>query len=100
VCYIALILWPVTNVHGWIGGWSPAARFMVPIVPLLALALPSAFVHTPRALLAALFVLQIGIDGYMWQNPKNLWNDADGVAAVCTRGRMTFCDWLPSVTNW
>lgn len=100
VCYIALILWPVTNVHGWIGGWSPAARFMVPIVPLLALALPSAFVHTPRVLLAVLFVLQIGIDGYMWQNPKNLWNDADGVAAVCSRGGHSFCGALPSVTQW
>ena len=100
VCYIALILWPVTNVHGWIGGWSPAARFMVPIVPLLALALPSASVHTPRVLLAALFALQIGIDGYMWQNPKNLWNDADGIAAVCTRGGLTVCKWLPSVTRW
>ena len=99
-CGIGPILWPVTNVHGWIGGWSPAARFMVPIVPLLALALPSAFVHTPRVLLATLLVLQIGIDGYMWQNPKNLWNDADGVAAVCSRGRMPFCRWLPSVTRW
>jgi len=73
---------------------------MVPIVPLLALALPSAFGHTPRVLLAVLFVLQIGIDGYMWQNPKNLWNDADGVAAVCSRGGHSFCGALPSVTQW
>jgi hypothetical protein len=100
VCYVGLILWPVTNVHGWTGGWSPAARFMVPIVPLLALALPSAFLHTPRLLLAALMALQIGIDAYMWQNPKNLWNDGDGVAAVCSRGGMTLCRWLPSVTKW
>lgn len=99
-CYIVPILWPVTNVHGWIGGWSPAARFMVPIVPLLALALPSAFVHTPRVVLATVLMLQIGIDAYMWQNPKNLWNDGDGVAAVCTRGGLTFCRWLPSVTRW
>ena len=99
-CYIAPILWPVTNVHGWTGGWSPAARFMVPILPLLALALPSAFRWTPRLLVAVLVVLQISIDAYMWQNPKNLWNDGDGVAAVCSRGQMTFCRWLPSVTAW
>jgi hypothetical protein len=98
-CYVALILWPVTNVHGWMGGWSPAARFMVPIVPLLALALPSALLHTPRLLVIALMALQISIDAYMWQNPKNLWNDGDGVAAVCSRGGMAFCRWLPSVTN-
>ena len=100
VCYVALILWPVTNVHGWMGGWSPAARFMVPIVPLLALALPSAFLHSPRLLLVMLIVLQIAIDAYMWQNPKNLWNDADGTAAVCSRGGFSFCDVLPSVTKW
>jgi hypothetical protein len=100
VCYIAPILWPVTNVHGWTGGWSPAARFMVPIVPLLALALPPGFLYIPRALLAVLVVLQIGIDGYMWQNPKNLWNDGNGVAAVCDRGGYSFCDALPSVTKW
>jgi hypothetical protein len=100
LCYVALILWPVTNVHGWTGGWSPAARFMVPIVPLLALALPSALLHTPRLLVATLVALQIGIDAYMWQNPKNLWNDGDGVAAVCSRGGMTVCKWLPSVTTW
>ena len=99
-CYIAPILWPVTNVHGWTGGWSPAARFMVPIVPLLALMLPSALLHTPRLLVATLLALQIGIDAYMWQNPKNLWNDGNGVAAVCDRGGMRFCRWLPSVTAW
>ena len=99
-CYLALILWPVTNVHGWTRGWNPAARFMVPIVPLLALALPDAFAAMPRVLLAALVALQITIDAYMWQNPKNLWNDGDGVAAVCSRGSMTFCGALPSVTKW
>ena len=99
LCYLALILWPVTNVHGWTGGWSPAARFMVPIVPLLALALPASFAKTPRVVVGALLVLQIGIDGYMWQNPKNLWNDGDGVAAVCSRGGFTFCRYLPSFVS-
>jgi hypothetical protein len=100
VCYLALVLWPVTNVHGWTAGWSPAARFMVPIVPLLALSLPAAFAHTPRVLLALLVTLQLGIDGYLWQNPKNLWNDGDGIAAVCSRGGVPICRWLPSVTQW
>jgi hypothetical protein len=100
VCYIAPILWPVTNVHGWTGGWSPAARFMVPVVPLLALTLPAAFLHIPRVLLAVLLLLQITIDAYVWQNPKNLWNDGDGIAAVCSRGGFSVCGALPSVTRW
>jgi hypothetical protein len=98
-CYVALILWPVTNVHGWQGGWNPAARFVLPIVPLLALALPTAFSAAPRALAILLLVVQIGIDAYMWQHPKDLWNDGDGLAAVCTRTGASWCRWLPSIPN-
>jgi hypothetical protein len=97
-CYLALILWPVTNVHGWQGGWNPAGRFMLPVVPLAALALPAAFGAVPRALLAVLLALQIFLDGYLWQNPKNLWNDGDGAATICASGRGTgLCRWLPAV---
>jgi hypothetical protein len=96
-CYLALVLWPVTNVHGWQGGWNPAGRFMLPLVPLLALALPAAFAAVPRAALIVLLALQIFLDGYLWQNPKNLWNDGDGVAAVCSRGGHGLCRWLPTI---
>jgi hypothetical protein len=95
-CYVALILCPITNVHGWTGGWSPAARFLTPVVPLVALGLPAAMRATPRILVALLLIVQIAIDGYMWQNPKNLWNDGDGTAAICARGGMTVCRYLPS----
>ena len=96
-CYLALVLWPVTNVHGWQGGWNPAGRFMLPLVPLVALVLPAAFAAVPRAALIVLLALQIFLDGYLWQNPKNLWNDGDGVAAICGRGETRLCKWLPSV---
>ena len=96
-CYLALILWPVTNVHGWQGGWNPAGRFMLPLVPLAALSLPTAFAATPRAALVVLLTLQIFLDGYLWQNPKNLWNDGDGVAAICASGRSGLCRWLPTI---
>ena len=96
-CYLALVLWPVTNVHGWQGGWNPAGRFMLPLVPLVALALPAAFAAVPRAALIVLLALQIFLDGYLWQNPKNLWNDGDGVAAICSRGATGLCKWLPAV---
>jgi hypothetical protein len=99
-CYLAPILWTVTNVHGWQGGWNPAGRFMLPLVPLVALALPAAVAAMPRAALVSLLTLQILLDAYLWQNPKNLWNDGDGVAAVCSRGgRQGVCRWLPAVRS-
>ena len=94
-CYLAPVLWVVTNVHGWQGGWNPAGRFMLPLVPLVALALPAAFAAVPRAALIVLLALQIVLDGYLWQNPKQLWNDGDGVAAICSPTGL--CRWLPAV---
>ena len=97
VCYLAPVLWVVTNVHGWQGGWNPAGRFMLPLVPLVALALPAAFAAVPRAALIVLLALQIFLDAYLWQNPKDLWNDGDGVAAICSRGGSGLCRWLPTI---
>ena len=98
-CYLALVLWPVTNVHGWSGGWNPAGRFLLPLVPLVALALPAAFAATPRVLLVGVVTLQVLLNAYLWQNPKNLWNDGDGVAAACSRGGYGVCRWLPSIRD-
>ena len=95
--YLALIVCPVTNVHGWTGAWCPAARMMTPIVPLLAIAVLAGLRASPRPIAAAVVAVQVIVSGYMWQNPKNLWNDGDGVAAVCARGGMGLCDYLPSI---
>jgi hypothetical protein len=46
-----------------------------------------------------LLVLQVAIDGYLWQHPKNLWNDGDGIAAVCSRDGARFCGFLPSIAS-
>jgi hypothetical protein len=98
-CYLALVLNPITNVHGWTGGWSPAARMLVPIVPLLAVPLLAALRALPRPIVVAVIAVQIAINAYMWQNPKNLWNDGDGIAAICARGRLAICEYLPSLTT-
>lgn len=98
-CYLVVVLSPITNVHGWTGGWSPPARFLAPIVPLLALALPFAVRAVPRVLLTVLVAVQVGINAYMWQHPKDLWNDGDGTAAVCSRAGRTFCRYLPSLVE-
>jgi hypothetical protein len=59
---------------------------------LLALAISRA----PRPVVAAAVVVQVVISAYFWQNPKNLWNDGDGIAAVCERGGFTLCGAVPS----
>jgi hypothetical protein len=97
--YVMLILLPATNVHGWTGGWNPAARFLTPIVPLLAVLAFSALRAVPRALVVILLTIQIAIDVYAWQNPKILWNDGDGRAAICDRLGEAVCRPLPSLAR-
>jgi hypothetical protein len=94
--YLALVLLPLTNVQGWTGGWSPPARFLTPILPLLLLPLSSALGVVPRAVLLVVLVLQIGINLTLWQAPKLGWNDGDGTAAFCSRTSLTVCTYLPS----
>jgi hypothetical protein len=98
-CYVALIAWPMTNVHGWTGGWNPAARFLTPIVPLLGLAVSAGLRVVPRALAAAVVAVQVLISAYAWQHPKVLWNDGDGRAAVCSAAGASVCEYLPSVVR-
>jgi hypothetical protein len=98
-CYLLTIVLPAINVQGWTGGWSPAARFLAPVVPLLGLGVAAALPVLPRALIVVMVALQVMIDAYAWQHPKNLWNDGDGVAAVCARGGMRGCSYLPSFTD-
>ncbi len=54
--YLALIICPLTNVHGWTGGWSPAARFLTPIAPLLGLFVFAGLKAAPMPLAAAVVV--------------------------------------------
>jgi hypothetical protein len=98
-CYLLTVILPAINVHGWTGGWSPPARFLVPIVPLLALAVAAAVRATPAWILVPVVVAQLGIDAYVWQHPKLLWNDGDGVAAICARGAGAVCAYLPSFVD-
>ena len=97
--YLALIICPLTNVHGWTGGWSPAARFLTPIAPLLGLFVFAGLKAAPRPLAAAVVALQIAISAYAWQHPKILWNDGDGRAALCEPLGDRVCGYLPSLTR-
>ena len=95
-CYLALVIYPLTNVHGWTGGWNPAARFLTPIVPLLGLCVYAGLAATPRPIAIAIVTLQIAINGYAWQHPKILWNDGDGRAAFCEQLGEPVCSYLPT----
>jgi hypothetical protein len=97
--YVSLIVCPLTNVHGWTGGWNPPARFLTPIVPLLGVCVYAGLRVTPGVLILPLLVLQIALDAYAWQHPKILWNDGDGRAAFCDIAKSRVCDYLPSMAK-
>jgi len=81
---IAVVTVPIFNIHGWRGGWSPAARYLVPITPLLGILVFSAAAHVRRlpVLVIGLIVLQVSLDAIVWQRPKLLWNDGVGTSAL------------------
>ena len=71
--YLTTLLLPYTNPWGVSGGFAPAARMIVQIVPLLALALfvtAQAIPKTSRLLIG----IQLLINAYVWQFPKVMWN--------------------------
>lgn len=79
--YAATLIVPYVNVHGWTGGWAPAARMLVPAVPFLALAVFAAARRANTAgrwIVATLVALQVASDIVVWQWPKSLWNYGDG----------------------
>jgi hypothetical protein len=96
--YVAAIALPLVNAHGWTGGWSPAARFLVPVAPLLAL---SAFTAWPvlRPFTWALVAMQVALAALVWQRPKLLWNDGDGIAAFCEVPALPQCVAFPSMVT-
>lgn len=68
--------------HMWRGGWNPPARFLVPIVPVLALAV-AAVLHRGLTAGAALLLgwsLWIGATGAV--DPRLVHHDRDGTAPV------------------
>jgi hypothetical protein len=81
--YVIFVINPVTNVHGWRGGWSPAARFLVPIAPFLALAIPL-LLGTRRgwSTVAACIAGQLAIDLYFWGHPMTMWSEGPGPAPL------------------
>ncbi len=63
----------------WWGGFSPAARFLVPLVPVFCLFAMEIPRRRPLLLVAiALLVPQLIMTAYAWQHPRMLWPQGDG----------------------
>ncbi|MBI2119522.1 MAG: hypothetical protein HYT97_07850 [Elusimicrobia bacterium] len=81
---LTILSFPFWNHHGWSGFWSPAARYLVPIMPFCALATFFVFFQLKSFnwIVKGLIGLQIIIILFFWQFPKLLWNDGDGISAL------------------
>jgi len=82
--YLAVITMPLLNAHGWRGGWTPAARFLVPVAPFLAMLVFAAVAQLPRmpVIVLALVAVQVCLDAIVWQRPGLLWNDGIGTSQL------------------
>jgi hypothetical protein len=100
--YVGVMALPVLNAHGWRGGWTPAARFLVPITPFLAVLAFAAVAERRRLplVVVALVAVQVIVDGVVWQRPGLLWNDGIGVSALLKYfdgGTGSLSSYVPSI---
>jgi hypothetical protein len=72
----ALLYFPLAAFTTWGAGYSPAARFLVPLMPLVALPAAEALGRPWFARAAILpLLVQIVIVGAAWNRPRILWPD-------------------------
>ena len=100
--YVAVMTIPVLNAHGWRGGWTPAARFLVPVAPFLAILTFAAVAHVRRlpAIVLTIAGVQVCLDALLWQHPGLLWNDGIGTSALLKfldRGTGRLSLYVPSI---
>jgi hypothetical protein len=96
--YLVPILVAALNPHGWRGGWSPAARFLVPVAAFLGLPIAMALAEKRLRLLSAPVVaVQVGLSMLFWSRPMLTWAEASGAAPFLPAiGLGDAADWLPS----
>jgi hypothetical protein len=100
--YVGVMTMPMLNAHGWRGGWTPAARFLVPVAPFLAILTFGAVAHLRRlpAIVKVIAGVQVCLDALLWQDPHLLWNDGIGTSALLTfvdRGSGWLSSYMPSI---
>ena len=96
---IAALIIPAVA-HQWWAGFSPAGRFIVPLVPILLLCRRRAAEGEARQRgRGVLLVPQLLISAYAWQHPRFLWPQGDGENRVLTAlagGLGGAQSWIPS----
>jgi hypothetical protein len=69
--------------HGWWAGFSPAARYIVPLMPLFMVAIADALRHRAIRIAAVVLLMpQLVIDAVVWNHPRALWPSAAPVNAA------------------
>jgi hypothetical protein len=67
------LYFPMASFVEWWGGFSPAARYLVPIAPLCAVPMALALRTRPMKMVAIVLALaQLAIDAVVWQRPRAL----------------------------
>jgi hypothetical protein len=95
---IAALFIPSAAHEQWWAGFSPACRFLVPLMPILSLVGADLLRNRgARVAILLLLVPQAIIAAYGWQHPHDLWPHGDGhnrvVSALLGGGAD---QWLPS----
>jgi hypothetical protein len=76
---VSLLFFPMAGFAVWSAGFSPAARYLVPLVPLLAVPAAAALDYPAfrrAAVAGALF--QAVMTAIVWQSPRLLWPEEAG----------------------
>ena len=96
----AALLLPSAAHDQWWGGFSPAGRFIVPLVPIFCLGAIALVRQRPTRYAAlTLLIPQLVIAAYGWQHPRTLWPRGDGENRVLAAlfGSVGRPDgWIPS----
>ena len=96
----ASLLLPMSSYVVWWAGFSPAARYLVPIMPFFAVAAAESLEFAVvRWATAALMTLEMPLVLYAWQHPRLLWPTGDGNPLLNRLGPLGRLDqtFLPAV---
>jgi hypothetical protein len=95
---IALVL-PGAAHDQWWGGFSPAARFLVPLAPVVCLVCVPALVRRRwiRVTAIALLVPQLLIAACGWERPRFFWPEGDGHNRILETLAPWLNAWAPSL---
>ncbi len=100
---VLLLFLPMATFMNWHGGFSPAARYILPIMPLLAVPAATAL-RAPivRWTAVPLFIFQALILAVVWSSPRTLWPREQATNAALEKIPIigtAYERWLPSLAT-